>query len=349
MSLPFLAPHAHIAWRDPHTLVLEDPAAPHTQVTVCHAGPGVVRWLRSCNGARTLVQVLGSAPGHGVDATTARDLLDLLVEVGLMTLDAPAPAVSTKWPPEQASPLRQDLEALALAGRDGNRSLALRQDHHIVVEGSNRVAHALVEVLAASHIGAISVRAQHLSRRLVTLRDVSAFGPTAQDVGTSPSVALRRHIERSAPKPAPTHRAMAILCDAHLDPGDEVVYQSARLPYLRVLTTSRYATIGPLTLPGHTVCWSCIALHRSDADPQWPHVLAQFDQHRRSAAPVDSTFAMWVASETASQLLRVIDLDDPSPLVNHTLHIDRADGSVRRRSWGMHPDCACQWQRDLAT
>jgi len=179
-------------------------------------------------------------------------------------------------------------------------------------------------------------------------RDVGPFGPRAGDVGTTPSIALRRHIERALPAPAPTHRAVALLCDTHLDPGDELAYQTLRMPYLRVLTTSRYATIGPLTLPGHSVCWSCIALHRSDHDPHWPQMLAQFDQQRRDSAPVDSAFAMWVASEAAAQLLRVIDLEDPTPLVNRTLHIDRADGSIRRRQWRVHPDCPCQWREHSA-
>ena len=84
-------------------------------------------------------------------------------------------------------------------------------------------------------------------------------------------------------------------------------------------------------------------MHRSDVDPEWPRLLAQFEQSRRSLAPIDNLFAMWVASETASRLLEVIDADDPSPLVNCTWHIDRTDAQVRRRRWRVHPDCSCQW------
>jgi len=348
MSIPLLAPHAHIAWRDPANLVLEDPAAPQTQVQIANATPSVVRWLRSCNGTRNLVQVLASAPGHGIDAETARDLLDMLVEVGLMALDAPERTLAADLGPELKSPLHHDLEALALCGRDANRAHELRQQHRVVIEGANRVAHALVDVLAAAHIGSIAVRGQHLTRRLVTLRDVGAFGPTAEDVGLPPSLAMRRHIERVTTRHPAARRPLVVLCDAHGDPADEVVYQTADVPYLRILVTSRFATIGPLTLPGHTVCWSCIALHRSDVDPHWPHLLAQFDHHRRVMAPIDSTFAMWVASEAASRLLQVIDSDDPTPLVNTTLHIDRADALIRRRQWRVHPDCPCQWRGKLA-
>jgi hypothetical protein len=348
MSIPLLAPHAHIAWRDATNLILEDPAAPHTQVHVANATPSVMRWLRSCNGTRTLTQVLASAAGHGLEADTARDLLDVLVEVGLMTLDAPDRRLAADWGIESKSPLHHDLEALALCGRDANRALESRQQHRIIIEGANRVAHALVEVLAAAHVGSIAVRGQHITRRLVTLRDVGAFGPTRDDVGLPPSLAMRRHIDRVlVHRSGQPRRPLVVLCDAHGDPGDEMAFQTAGVPYLRILATSRFATIGPLTLPGHTVCWSCIALHRSDVDPHWPHLLAQFDQHRRGMAPIDSTFAMWVASEAASRLLQVIDTDDPTSLVNTTLHIDRAEPTIRRRHWRVHPDCQCQWRGGL--
>lgn len=349
MSIPLLAPHAQFAWRDATNLVLEDPAAPHTQVHIGNATASVVRWLRSCNGSRSLPEVLASAGGHGLSQDTARDLLDVLVAAGLMAMDAPERTLAADWAPERKSPLHHDLEALALCGLDANRAHALRQQHHVIIEGGNRVAHALIEVLSAAHVGSLQVRGQHLARRLVTLRDVCSFGPTAEDVGLPPSIAMRRHIERTRGKRSPgPRRPLVILCDSHSDPADEVAYQSAGVPYLRVLATSRFATIGPLTLPGHSVCWSCIALHRSDADPHWPHVLAQFDHHRRAAAPIDGSFAMWVASEAASRLLHVIDTDDPTSLVNTTLHFDRADATIRRRQWRVHPDCPCQWNGTAA-
>ena len=348
MSIPLLAPHAHIAWRDPSTVLLEDPAAPQTQVMIANASSSVVRWLRSCNGTRDLQQILASAADHGLDAETGRDLLDALAEAGLLALDAPERGLGGDWDAEARSPLHHDLEALALCGRDANRAHAQRQQHRVVIEGGNRVAHAMVELLAAAHIGGITVRGQHIARRLVTLRDVSPFGPTAADVGLPPSVAMRRHVSRALPSHTPARRRpIVVLFDAHSDPGDEVAYQAAGVPYLRVLTTSRFATIGPLTLPGHTVCWSCIELHRADADPKWPHLLAQFDPHRGAAAPIDSTFAMWVASEATARLLAVIDTEDPSSLVNTTLHFDRADATIRRREWRVHPDCPCQWRLTL--
>lgn len=347
MAIPLLAPHAHIAWRDSETLVLEDPAAPQTRVQVGNAHPGVVRWLRSCDGTQRLDAVLRTSAEYDVHPASARDLLEILEGAGLLTLGAPDRRLATGR--DDASALRHDLEALALSGRDANRVLPYREQHRIVLQGGNRVAHALVEVLSASHIGAVTVRGQHVTRRLITLRDIGPFGPTSDDVGLPPSVALKRHIDRRTPARAVVaRRSIVILCDAHCDPADEVAYRTAGVPYLRVLTTSRFATIGPLTLPGHTVCWSCMALHRSDVDPDWPHLLAQFDHHRRGLAPVDSGFAMLIASEAASRLLRVIDTEDPSSLVNTAVHIDARDGSVRRRHWRVHPDCPCQWERAAA-
>lgn len=343
MSIPLLAPHALLAWREAGHLIIEDPAAPQSQVLVGNANEEVARWLRSCDGTRSLDAVIAAAPG--IDAASARALLEALADAGLLALgvaEALAPAIPSA---EARSPLGQDLDALALCGRDAGAAFTRRQEHHIWIEGVNRVAHALVEVLAASHVGSLQVRGKHLSRRPIVLRDVGAFGPQAADVGEVPTIAMRRHIERARLRArVDVRRPVVIACDAHLDPSEEVGYQEAGVPYLRVLATSRYATIGPLTLPGHTACWSCLALHRSDADPEWPRLLAQFEQSRRSLAPIDNLFAMWVASEAASRLLEVIDSDDPASLVNCTWHIDRAAAEVRRRRWRVHPDCPCQWR-----
>ena len=345
MTAPLLAPHAHLAWRDTTRLVIEDPAAPHTQVLIGNASQALVRWLRSCDGTRPLDAVLAQAPTLGIDAASARQVLETLGEAGLLGLDAPEPHQPRDVDASARPGVGQDLEALSICGRNAADTYRLRRAHHVWIDGTNRVAHALVDVLGASHLGSLRVRARGASTRPIALRDVGAFGPTDADVGGAPSTAMRRHIARTAAGSSRAEgRAVAISCDAHLDPSEEVAYREAGVPYLRVLATSRYATIGPLTLPGATVCWSCIALHRTDADPQWPDLLAQFDQSRRSLAPIDSAFAMWVASETASRLLQVIDGDDPSSLVNTTFHIDRNDPVVRRRTWRVHPDCPCQWR-----
>ncbi len=343
MSIPLLAPHVHLARRLAGHLVIEDPAAPQSQVLVGNASEEVARWLRSCDGTRDLETVLTQTPG--IDRESAMELLATLADAGLLALHRSQPLASSTLTPDVRSPLGQDLDALALCGRDADAAYNRRQEHHIWIEGVNRVSHALVDVLAASHIGSLQVRGQHVSRRPIVLRDIGAFGPQAADVGEVPTIAMRRHIARTRlPIRADVRRPVVVACDAHLDPSEEVGYQEAGVPYLRVLASSRFATIGPLTLPGHSVCWSCIALHRSDADPEWPRLLAQFDQSRRSLAPVDSPFAMWVASEAASRLLQVIDSDDPSSLVNCTWHIDRADSVIRRRRWQVHPDCPCQWR-----
>ena len=345
MNLPLLAPHAHLAWRDATRLILEDPAAPHTQVLIGNATAATVRWLRSCDGTRSLGSVLDGAVEIGIERTSAERLLGTLVETGLLTLEAPPAQLGLDREPDVRSALRQDFESIALAGSNASAALMRRQEHRISIEGINRVAHALVDVLAAAHIGEVAVLAKRTSRRAVTLRDVGAFGPTAADVGAPPATAMKRHVARVQQTQKRTHvRPLVITCDAYLDPADELVFQETATPYLRMLVTSRYATIGPLTLPGHTACWSCIAMHRTDVDPQWPHLLAQFEHHRRHLAPIDSAFAMWVASETAAHLLRVIDSDDPATLVNTTLHFDRRELIMRRRQWTVHPECPCQWR-----
>lgn len=345
VNLPLLAPHAHFAWRDTARLILEDPAAPHTHVLIGNATAATVRWLRACDGTRTLGAVLDDAEAIGIERASAELLLGTLEDTGLLTLEAPAASLGMDREPEQRSALRQDLESIALSGANAADAFTRRQEHRVAIEGGNRVAHALVEVLTAAHIGEVAVLAKRTTRRAVTLRDIGSFGPTAQDVGVPPATAMKRHVARVQQHTKRSHvRPLVIACDSYLDPEDEITYQESSTPYLRILVTSRYATIGPLTLPGHTVCWSCIAMHRTDQDPQWPYLLAQFEHHRRHLAPIDSAFAMWVASEASAHLLRVIDHDDPSTLVNTTLHFDRHELVMRRRQWTVHPDCPCQWR-----
>ena len=71
VNLPLLAPHAQLAWRDSNHLILEDPAAPQTQVLVGNATPATARWLRSCDGTHTLGDLLASAAAVGIDPTSA--------------------------------------------------------------------------------------------------------------------------------------------------------------------------------------------------------------------------------------------------------------------------------------
>ncbi len=163
MSIPLLAPHVQLAWRDTQRLILEDPAATHTQVLIGNATPAVAQWLRTCDGTHALDAVLAAAPRIGINPASARALLSTLEEAGLLTMHAPSPT-----PPadvERAAALRQDLEAIALSGRDADAAYQRRREHHIWIEGVNRVAHAMVELLGAAHIGSMQARAQHAPRQ----------------------------------------------------------------------------------------------------------------------------------------------------------------------------------------
>ena len=349
MEFPLLAPHTRFAWRDDVTLALEDPASAEAGVRIANASPGLVRWLRRCNGATSRADLLQQAPDHGLTRAAAEQLLSDLHSIGLLARTGPRRTAELSQNSDTGPALRQDLEALALCGDDPDLVHERRQQYRVVIDGSDRVAHALIEMLAAAHIGELSLASRHASRRILTLRDIAPFGPTSADVGTSGVSSMLRHIERrTSPSEKVARKTVVLLCNAQHDAAEELPLQLAGTPYLRIIASSRFATIGPLTLPGHSACGTCLGLHRSDHDHLWPRTIAQFDHHRRLPAPIDSPFAFAVASDAAQRLLRVVDTGDPSQLANTTWHIDRTDARLVRRRWPQHPECTCHAEAGVA-
>jgi hypothetical protein len=100
--------------------------------------------------------------------------------------------------------------------------------------------------------------------------------------------------------------------------------------------------IGPLVLPGRSSCLRCAHLHRCDRDPAWPALAAQL----RSAPPdrleaQDTALTLAVAGLTAVQALAHLD-GAAAQTVDGTLELALPDCLVRRRSWAIHPLCACR-------
>lgn len=342
MSHPLLAPHALLAWRDTDTLAVLDPLAPESTVTIGNATAETVSWLRRCDGTRPEETVLAAAVDTGIDPASARAVLTALSEHGLLGHCEPGSLPRTEA--HLRSPSLREAQALALGGSPGEQALERRSDTLVAITGADRVAHALVDALSAARIGALQALGIGAGRRRVTLREVAVPGPAETDLGAQAQTALKRHIVRVHGSPPTRPRSpLVVATGEYLDAGEEALVRRLGVPYLSVLVSARTAVIGPLTLPGRSACRECIEHTRAQMDPDWPALLTQREHRRREPTPVDGAFAMWVAALAAMHLLQVIDHDDPGPLVNTTLHIDRATRSVRRRTWAQHPACACSW------
>ena len=110
-------------------------------------------------------------------------------------------------------------------------------------------------------------------------------------------------------------------------------------PHLLVRSMGRSVSVGPLVLPGQTSCVRCADLHRSDADPCWPTVLAQLTQH---PLPLDTALVTWAAQTAVIQALAYLSGSNPES-AGATLELNERDYLMRWRSWSVHAGCGCGW------
>ncbi|MFE6985538.1 ThiF family adenylyltransferase [Streptomyces griseus] len=112
-------------------------------------------------------------------------------------------------------------------------------------------------------------------------------------------------------------------------------------PHLYAGVIEATGVVGPLVLPGGTGCAGCLELHRSDRDPQWPRMLAQWRSGRRGAVPAcDLGLATAVAGLAAAHALAFLDGDLPTSTGT------RWEAALPLLDWrsepiGPHADCSC--------
>lgn len=84
-------------------------------------------------------------------------------------------------------------------------------------------------------------------------------------------------------------------------------------PHLYAGVVEGTGVVGPLVLPGETGCAGCLHQERTDRDPAWPRLVAQWHSGRRRAARAcDLTLATTVAGLAAAHALTFLDGRTPS-------------------------------------
>jgi bacteriocin biosynthesis cyclodehydratase domain-containing protein len=84
-------------------------------------------------------------------------------------------------------------------------------------------------------------------------------------------------------------------------------------PHLYAGVVEATGIVGPLVLPGETGCARCLHEDRTDRDPVWPRLVAQWRSGRQpSVRPCDVTLATVVAGLTAAHALTFLDGRSPS-------------------------------------
>lgn len=326
---PMVKPALRRAWRDMQSVQFG--------VTPAHAvvlGPVDLTTgslLGLLDGTRGLELLRAEAAALGLPEGRLDELLDRLTAAGLITDAAVRPPGGPPEAPE-LDPVRADLASLSVvhAAPDGAaRTLAARRAARVQVRGAGRVGAAVAALLSAAGVGRVEV----LDRGTVPPWEVAPGGLPAEAVGERRTVAARRLVARSAPGGRPPRGAPGGPGDGSGEPGLALVVVTPRdglgayvpdpLPaeaWLATGTPHLYAgvleatgVVGPLVLPGGTACAGCMQRERTDREPVWPRLPAQWRSGPPHALPAcDVTLAAAVAGLAAAHALAFLDGDLPA-------------------------------------
>ncbi|MEU0050627.1 TOMM precursor leader peptide-binding protein [Streptomyces sp. NPDC006309] len=254
--------------------------------------------------------------------------------------------------------LRPDLASLSLTTPEPGGAmarLAARRARRVQVRGAGRVGALLASVLSGAGVGEVDVR--DVGR--VEPWDVAPGGLPAEALGTRRDAAARAAVRRAAPD-RPPRRAPSPGPGAEepglslviLAPRDDVAVHApdpftaeplmdSGTPHLYAGVVEGTGVVGPLVLPGESGCARCLHEDRTDRDPVWPRLIAQWRSGRaRRIGACDLALATTVAGLAAAHALAFLDGESPSSAGA------RWEVSVPGLNWHArpvrpHPACGC--------
>ncbi|MGW2782155.1 TOMM precursor leader peptide-binding protein [Streptomyces populi] len=355
---PIVKPALRRGWRDLATVQFGmTPAHAMVLGPVDTATGGFLELLDGTRGMPLLREQgrrMGLSDGH-VDA-----LVDRLAGSGLLddtTGGGPA-ADALREKKEVVDRLRPDLASLSLVARDPGGAvgrLAARRRLRVQVRGAGRVGVVLASLLAGAGVGEVEVR--DLGR--VEPWDVAPGGLPVESVGERREDAARRAVRRAAPDRPPRAPAgrkgtegtlglsLVVLAPrdglgVHApDPASAEGLIASGTPHLYAGVVEATGVVGPLVLPGDTGCAGCLDQRRTDRDPAWPRLVAQWRSGRqRRVAPCDLALAAAVAGLAASHALAFLD-GDPAAVAGVRKEASLPGCEWRTAPVRAHPACAC--------
>ncbi|WP_329349498.1 TOMM precursor leader peptide-binding protein [Streptomyces sp. NBC_01261] len=327
---PMVKPALRRGWRDLHTVQFG--MTPAHAMTLGPMDTATGSFLDLLNGTRGLP--LLREEGHRRDLPEGQvdRLVEGLTHAGLLD-DArgggPA-ADALRAKKDVLDRLRPDLASLCLITGEPGESmgrLAARRELRVQVRGAGRVGAVLAALLSGAGIGEVDVRDGGHTEPW----DVAPGGLPAEAVGERRDEAARRAVRRAAPDRPPrrTSRATAEESDPGfslviLAPRDDVAVHApdpaaatglivSGTPHLYAGVVEGTGVVGPLVLPGETSCAGCLHHARTDRDPTWPRLVAQWRSGKQpQVRPCDLTLATTVAGLAAAHALTFLDGRSPS-------------------------------------
>ncbi|MFJ3416291.1 TOMM precursor leader peptide-binding protein [Streptomyces sp. NPDC086082] len=327
---PMVKPALRRGWRDLNTVQFG--MTPAHAMTLGPMDTAMGSFLDLLNGTRGLP--LLREEGHRMDLPEGHvdRLVEGLTRAGLLddaTGGGPA-ADALRAKKDVLDRLRPDLASLSLnTGEPGAAlgRLAARRALRVQVRGAGRVGAVIAALLSGAGVGEIAVRDGGVTEPW----DVAPGGLPAEAVGERRDEAARRAVRRAAPDRPPRQTSRAT--SEEDDPGFSLVILAPRddvavyapdpaaatdliasgTPHLYAGVVEGTGVVGPLVLPGETSCAECLHHARTDRDPTWPRLVAQWRSGRQpQVRPCDLTLATTVAGLAAAHALAFLDGQSPS-------------------------------------
>ncbi|MGX7757521.1 ThiF family adenylyltransferase [Streptomyces angustmyceticus] len=359
MGHPMLKPALRRGWRDRETVRFG--VAPAHALVVGPVDTATGSFLSLLDGTRTLRQLIDEGASLDLPADHVRGVVDRLGAAGLLespTAGGPS-AEAVRADRAAFEQLRPDLASLSVRHPEPAGALArmgARRAVRAKVKGAGRVGAAIAGLLSASGIGRVEV----VDGGTVRPWDVMPGALPAERTGERRDAAARGLVRRSSPW-GRTPRPRVPLNESG-EPGLSLVVLAPRdglgayapdpvlseplvtagIPHLYAGVIEGTGVVGPLVLPGGSACARCDELRRTDAEPAWPRLLAQWRSGRGAPAvpACDAALATAVAGVAAVQALTFLDGELP-PCTGARMELAAPCATVRTVRIEPHPECGC--------
>jgi hypothetical protein len=209
------------------------------------------------------------------------------------------------------------------------------------MHGAGRIGACVASFLAASGVGHVSCADPEPAEPA----DLAPAGLVLADLGAPRQEGAARAVERAAPEVRTRDDGavpdLVILTGPTL-PDLTGQLMRDRVPHLAVRAGEAIGVVGPLVRPGGSACLTCVDLHKSEADPQWPKIVAQATFARLRPQACDTVLAAMTATLASAQAVAFLDCPGTVPVTaDGTLELVLPDWQWRRRTWPPHPACGC--------
>lgn len=319
---PMIKPALRQAWRDRRTV--QYGVAPAHAVLLEPVDDPTAAFLDLLDGTRSEEQLCEEAPRAGLSPGSVGRVLERLRAAGILEDGAAHREAAGRF----GERLRADLASLSAVHPEPGAArsrLSARASARVRVNGAGRVGAAVAALLSTAGVGRVDV----MDEGDVAPWDTLPGGIAAARTGERRDVAARRAVSEARPwprRPSPGgirdgDGTGLVVCaprdglEAYApDPATAGELLRTGTPHLYTGVVEGTGFVGPLVLPGSTPCAECMLRSRSEEEPSWPLVVAQWRTGRRrrggaGAAACDAALATTVAGMTASYALSFLDGD----------------------------------------